>query len=86
MPAAIRPTAESIPPETSARKGCNRLLTPSICACPGEHAHPEDKAICKRVLGYHRIRQPFFHEVPVGRAKPAGRLVFPMSAEPKWSH
>jgi len=41
-----------------------------------------DKAICKRVLGYHRIRQPFFHEVPVGRARPPGRLAFPMIVKP----
>lgn len=41
-----------------------------------------DKASCKRVLGYHRIRQPFFHEVPVGRARPAGRLAFPMIVKP----
>ena len=41
-----------------------------------------DKAVCKRVLGYHRIRQPFFHEVPIGRTRPAGRLVFPMIVKP----
>lgn len=41
-----------------------------------------DKAVCKRVLGYHRIRQPFFHEVPVGRPRPAGRLTFPMIVKP----
>ncbi len=41
-----------------------------------------DKAVCKRVLGYHRIRQPSFHEVPVGRARPAGRLTFPMIVKP----
>lgn len=41
-----------------------------------------DKAVCKRVLGYHRIRQPLFHEVPVGHVLPAGRLVFPMIVKP----
>ncbi|OQW96794.1 MAG: hypothetical protein BWK77_03605 [Verrucomicrobia bacterium A1] len=41
-----------------------------------------DKAVCKRVLGYHRIRQPLFHEVPVGRSRPAGRLAFPMIVKP----
>ena len=41
-----------------------------------------DKAVCKRVLGYHRIRQPFFHEVPVGRTRPQGRLAFPMIVKP----
>ncbi len=41
-----------------------------------------DKAACKRVLGYHRIRQPLFHEVPVGRTRPSGRLAFPMIVKP----
>lgn len=36
-----------------------------------------DKAVCKRILGYHRIRQPSFHEVPIGRARPAGRHCLP---------
>jgi len=43
-----------------------------------------DKATCKRVLGYHRIRQPFFHELPVGRGKPAGRMQFPMIVKPQF--
>ena len=41
-----------------------------------------NKAVCKRVLGYHRIRQPLFHEVPVGHALTAARLVFPMIVKP----
>jgi D-alanine-D-alanine ligase len=41
-----------------------------------------DKAVCKRVLGYHRIRQPLFHEVPLGRPRPPGRLAFPMIVKP----
>ena len=41
-----------------------------------------DKAVCKRVLGYHRIRQPLFHEVPIGRPRPPGRLAFPMIVKP----
>lgn len=43
-----------------------------------------DKATCKRVLGYHRIRQPLFHELPPGRALPAGRLAFPMIVKPQF--
>lgn len=43
-----------------------------------------DKATCKRVLGYHRIRQPLFHELPVGRIRPAGRMHFPMIVKPQF--
>ena len=41
-----------------------------------------NKAVCKRVLGYHRIRQPLFHEVPAGHALRATQAAFPMIVKP----
>lgn len=41
-----------------------------------------DKATCKRVLGYHRIRVPQFWAVPLDRKLPAGRVRFPVIAKP----
>lgn len=41
-----------------------------------------DKATCKRVLGYHRIRVPRFWAVPTDRKRPASRVRFPVIAKP----
>ncbi|MBN1268561.1 MAG: ATP-grasp domain-containing protein, partial [Kiritimatiellae bacterium] len=41
-----------------------------------------DKAMCKRVLGHHRIRIPQFATVPASQAKPKGRIPYPMIVKP----
>ena len=41
-----------------------------------------DKATCKRVLGYHRIRVPQFWSVPLEKNRPAGRVHYPVIAKP----
>ena len=41
-----------------------------------------DKALCKRILSYHRIRVPWFDSVPIGRALPPARVRFPAIVKP----
>ena len=41
-----------------------------------------DKATCKRILGYHRIRVPAFVTLPVGTTRPPGRFRYPAIVKP----
>jgi len=41
-----------------------------------------DKAICKRILGHHRIRIPRFSSVPLGKTRPPVKLTYPLVAKP----